>query len=83
MSDIVVKTERFIGFYHDVQLLTIESDGKSRYYSIINDKKVEYISPDFYGGSHADVVRNCESALQVVRQLLTDTSFLRGEVVGA
>lgn len=82
--DIVVKTEEFLSLDMKVRLVTVELDTPmfARYFSIIREGKVAYISPKFYGGSREDIVRNCDSALQVVRQLLADTQFLRGEVVG-
>lgn len=79
--DIIVKREEFLSIDHKVRLLTVENDS-GRYYSIIKDGEVEYISPVFQGASQAQIVYNCESALQVVRRLLTDTQFLTGEVVG-
>jgi hypothetical protein len=90
MSDKIVKTENFFGVTHEVKLLTVEADpagmefvfGYSRYFAIIKSGEIEFTSPLFYGGSREDVIRNCDSALQVVRQLLTDTQFLTGEVVG-
>jgi len=91
MSDTIVKTETFLSANHVVKLLTVEAEpagmlfvyGYSRYFAIIKDGRVEFTSPLFYGGSREDVIRNCDSALQVVRQLLTETDFLTGEVVGA
>ena len=80
--DIIVKREEFLSIDHKVKLLTVEN-GDGRYYSIIKDGKVQYISPVFQGGSQAQIVYNCDSALQVVRKLLADTQFLVGEVVGA
>lgn len=85
MTDIIVKTEVFFSLQHRVELATIESKTglHVRYYVIIKDGHPEFQSPLFFGGSTEDVIRNCDSALQVVRQLLTDTGFLTGEVVGA
>lgn len=90
MSDTIVKTERFFDAYHEVKLLTVEANMNGyraedycRYYCIIKSGAVEFTSPLFLGGSREDVIRNCDSALQVVRKLLTDTGFLTGEVVGA
>lgn len=84
MSDTIVKNEKFFGLHDKVKLLTVEAETAtySRYYAIVKNGSVEYTSPLFYGGSKTDVIRNCDSALQVVRQLLTDTQFLTGEVVG-
>jgi hypothetical protein len=91
MSDTIVKKEDFFSLDTKVRLITVEAEpagmqfvfGYSRYYAIIKNGKVEFTSPLFYGGSKEDVIRNCDSALQVVRQLLADTQFLIGEVVGA
>lgn len=91
VTDTIVKTENFFNLDHQVKLLTVATSVFShpnthrgaRYFAIIKDGEVEYTSPLFYGGSTEDVIRNCDSALQVVRRLLTDTQFLTGEVVGA
>ena len=85
VTDTIVKTEKFFNIYHEAKLLTVETNELiyARYFAIIKDSKVEYTSPLFYGGSREDVIRNCDSALQVVRKLLADTGFLTGEVVGS
>ena len=91
MSDTIVKTENFVSHVSTVKLLTVEAsvfsapntNKYSRYFAIIKDGEIEFTSPLFFGGSRDDVIRNCDSALQVVRQLLTETDFLTGDVVGA
>jgi hypothetical protein len=85
MSDTIVKTERFIGAFSEVKLLTVKAETGvyARYYAIIKDGKPVYSSPLIYGGSTDDVNRNVNSALQVVRELLTEMGFLTGEVVGS
>lgn len=89
MSDRIVKSEKFLNAYHEVKLLTVEAEigeydmlAYSRYYAIAKDGKVEFTSPLIYGGSKEDVIRNTDSALQVLRKLMTETGFLTGEVVG-
>jgi hypothetical protein len=89
MSDTIVRTESFINALNTVKLLTVKANldedtmvGYGLYYAIVKNGKVEFTSPLIYGGSKQDVIRNIDSALQVVRQLLTDTGFLTGEVVG-
>jgi hypothetical protein len=85
MADLIVKSERFVSAFHDVQLVTIQQNIPVRYFSIIKDGVPVYTSQGFYGATHDmnDAIRNCDAALQVVRQLLTETGFLIGEVVGA
>jgi hypothetical protein len=89
MSDTIVKKEDFFSLDTKVRLITVEANpfemnGRyARYFAISKNGNIEYTSPLFYGGSTEDVIRNCDSALQVVRQLLADTQFLIGEVVGA
>lgn len=83
--DLIVKSERFLSAFHEVKLLTVMQTGGAyiKYYAIIKDGNPVYSSPGFYGGSNQDVDRNVDSALQVIRQLLADTGFLTGEVVGS
>ena len=85
MTDLIVKSETFVSLNHKVQLITVQQTIPVRYFSIIKDGVPVYTSPGFYGATHdmEDAIRNCDAALQVVRQLLTDTQFLTGEVVGA
>lgn len=85
MSDTIVKTEVYFNLQHRVELATVEARTNfyARYYVIIKDGHPEFSSALIYGGSQEDVIRNTDSALQVVRQLLTETGFLTGEVVGA
>lgn len=86
MSDTIVKTETFVSALSTVKLLTVEPDGAlyGRYFVILKDNnEVRFTSALFYGGSRGDVIRSCDYALQVVRQLLTETGFLTGEVIGS
>lgn len=85
MSGVVVKTEDFMSGTDNVRLVTYEDTNGvyMRYYSIVKNHKVTYLSPEFYGGDQLNVVRSCDSALDVVRVLLKETGFLTGKVVGA
>jgi hypothetical protein len=94
MSDTIVKTEKFISAQDEVKLLTVAMNRRdysdvpnppqsyTLYYAIVKNGNVEFTSNLIYGGSMDDVIRNTDIALQVVRQLLTETGFLTGEVVG-
>lgn len=86
MSDRIVQKETFVGMVDRVELLTVESTESlrySQYFVIVKNGDIVYTSNDIYGGTGVDIARNCDTALQVVRKLLTDTGFLIGEVVGA
>lgn len=88
MKDTIVKKEYYFGVSGRVELLTVETVDFTglnsrffRYFAIIKNGIPEYTSPEFYGGSIDDTIRNCDSALQVVRFLLTGTGFLLERVV--
>lgn len=84
MSDTIVRTERFWNLNDEVKLLTVKADSLlyTKYFVIVKNGDVAYASPEFFGGFPSDVDRNTDRAMQVVRQLLTETNFLVGEVVG-
>lgn len=81
MTAVAVKTEDFVSLDINVRLVTYD-DVYGRYYAIVRDGKVSYLSPVFYG-QREEVVRSCDSALDVVRFLLKETGFLTGKVVGS